>query len=358
MKNLKVIQIIDSLSVGGAEMLAVNIANSLSESNIESHLCVTRKEGELKNNIHKNVNYIFLNRKKTFDFSAILKLRKYIKTHQIAIIHAHSTSSFVAVCVKILYPKIKIVWHNHTGNYINLKGFKLRVLKSYSKFISYTISVNKDLDFWVKNTLKFKRCSYLANFSIFINSNQTTKLKGIDSKRIVHVGGLRAVKDHFNLLEAFKIFKKDFPDWTLHLIGKDYKDSYSVKIKNYIIDNNLSENVFLYGVCSDIKYILSQARIGVLSSESEGLPISLLEYGLANIPVLVTDVGECKSVVNNKNAVVKSQDSSKFAKALNNIVTNDTIEKEIKTDLHKTVQNNFSKEIIIKQLINIYHQIC
>ena len=358
MKKLKVIQIIDSLSVGGAEMLAVNIANSLSESNIESHLCVTRKEGDLKNNIDKRVHYIFLNRKKTFDVSAILRLKKYIKTHQISIIHAHSTSSFIAVCIKILYPKVKVVWHNHTGNYKHLKGYKLRFLKSYSKFITYTISVNRDLDFWVKNTLKFNKGSYVPNFPIFADLNQTTKLKGIYNKRIVHVGGLRPVKDHFNLFEAFKIFKNDFPNWSLHLIGKDYEDSYSEKIKNYITQNNLSEHVFLYGVQSDIKNILSQARIGVLSSESEGLPISLLEYGLANIPVLVTDVGECKSVVNNKNAVVKSQDSSKFAKGLKSIVTNDTIEKQIKADVYMSVQNNYSKEKITKQLINIYHQIC
>lgn len=358
MKKLKVIQVIDSLNVGGAETLAVNIANSLSECNIESHLCTTRKEGELKNNIDKNVSFIFLKRKKTVDFSAILKLKKYIKTHEIQIIHAHSTSSFIAFCIKVLCPEVKIVWHNHTGNYINLKGFKLRFLKGYSKYFDYIISVNKELENWARTTLKHNNGSYISNFPIFSNKKTNTTLKGKNDNRIVHIGGLRPVKDHFNLLEAFIIFKKDFPDWTLHLIGKDYQDIYSEKIKNFILKYNLENCVFLYDVQSDIKHILSQARIGVLSSKSEGLPISLLEYGLANITVLVTDVGECKAVVNNKNAIVESQDSTKFANALKNIITNVSIEKQIRFDLHTSIQNNYSKEKVTQQLINIYKQIC
>ena len=50
-KHIKVIQIIDSLIPGGAEMMAVNIANGLYELGIASHICTTRMEGALKNNI-------------------------------------------------------------------------------------------------------------------------------------------------------------------------------------------------------------------------------------------------------------------------------------------------------------------
>lgn len=64
MKKTSVIQIIDSLNVGGAEVLAVNIANGLSEQKIDSHLCATRNEGALKENLHSDVGYVFLNRKK------------------------------------------------------------------------------------------------------------------------------------------------------------------------------------------------------------------------------------------------------------------------------------------------------
>ena len=64
MNKQSVIQLIDSLNVGGAEVLAVNIANGLSEQEIDSHLCATRSEGILKKNINSDVGYVFLNRKK------------------------------------------------------------------------------------------------------------------------------------------------------------------------------------------------------------------------------------------------------------------------------------------------------
>ena len=48
---IKSLQIIDTLRIGGAERMAINIANSLSCNYIESHLCVTREEGELKKHL-------------------------------------------------------------------------------------------------------------------------------------------------------------------------------------------------------------------------------------------------------------------------------------------------------------------
>ena len=50
-KNIKVLQIIDSLNPGGAEMMAVNIANALQETGVDAHICATRVEGSLKSNI-------------------------------------------------------------------------------------------------------------------------------------------------------------------------------------------------------------------------------------------------------------------------------------------------------------------
>ena len=58
-KKIKVLQLIDSLQVGGAEVLAVNIANALSKQGLVSHLCATRTEGPLKENIEP-VSYTHL----------------------------------------------------------------------------------------------------------------------------------------------------------------------------------------------------------------------------------------------------------------------------------------------------------
>jgi len=71
---MRIVQIIDSLAVGGAEKMAVNYANALSGKIEFSGLVATRAEGTLKNQLHEAVSYLFLNRKKVIDFGAIFKL--------------------------------------------------------------------------------------------------------------------------------------------------------------------------------------------------------------------------------------------------------------------------------------------
>ena len=68
---MRIVQVIDSLNAGGAERMAVNYANSLSNQLGFSGLICTRIEGDLKNEIHKNVSYLFLNKTKVIDFKAL-----------------------------------------------------------------------------------------------------------------------------------------------------------------------------------------------------------------------------------------------------------------------------------------------
>lgn len=76
---IRSLQIIDTLRIGGAERMAINIANGLSNKNVESHICATRHEGQLKAALNSEVFYLFLNKKSVFDFKALFRLKKYIK---------------------------------------------------------------------------------------------------------------------------------------------------------------------------------------------------------------------------------------------------------------------------------------
>ena len=356
MHKIGVIQLIDSLDAGGAEVLAVNIANALVDEGINSHLCTTRKEGVLKSNLKENIGFLFLDRKKSIDFSAIIRFKKYLKKNNIGIIHAHTTSYFFAFCVKIIYPKVKIIWHNHTGNYVNLKGFKFFIIRFMSLFFDGIINVNEELNIWAKNELKHKKSIKLDNFPQFINKNKTTQLLGTENKRIVILASLREVKDHLNLLESFNKIHSKYTDWTIHIIGKDFNDNYSKKIKQFILEKSLENSVFLYGLCLDIENILNQATIGALSSKSEGLPVSLLEYGLAKLPVVVTNVGECNKVIENGKSgiVVDKENSLELAEALEEYILSGD-KRNIYGELHhKNVQIKYSQKHFITQLIKIY----
>ena len=338
-------------------MMAVNIANGLAEIDIESHICTTRLEGDLKSKLLPTVDYLFLEKKTTLDIRAFKKLNNYIKYHKIQIIHAHSSSYFIAFLIKISNPVIKIVWHDHYGGSENLESRNTFLLRVLSKSFESVISVNRLLHGWTQKYLKAKSQHFLPNFASFnLEMKQTTFLKGTDKKRIVCLANLRPQKDHINLLKAFKLIHKDYQDWTLHLVGMDFKNLYSDEVKSYIKTYNLKNHVFLYGSCADTEHILKQATIGVLASKSEGLPVALLEYGLAKLPVVVTNVGDCGNVVSDEiNGIVTTpENDTALAEGIHSLITDEEKQIIFGEEFYKVINRNYSSENYIKQLIIIY----
>lgn len=356
MKGVGVIQIIDSLNLGGAETLAVNLSNTLAEKGFQSHLCCTRKEGRLKASIHKKVNYLFLNRSGSLGISGILKLKKYIEAHEIEILHAHSTSIVMATIIRILLrKKVKLIWHIHSGAYIHLKGFKLRVYDLCSKYMHSIVSVNKSLLSWSAR-FPVKNRYVLNNFPSFMNHEKETFLNGELGKRIVCLAGLREEKDHLTLFRALNLIKDDIENWTLHIVGNEYHNDYSISLYDYVIDNGLEEQVFFYGGVIDIKHVLEQSEIGVLSSKSEGFPISALEYGLAKLAVLATEAGQLREIIEDERVICKREDPEEYAKKLKNLINNANLRNEIAVNFYQRVVSNYSKESFIEKLQKIYQK--
>ncbi|WP_435415267.1 glycosyltransferase [Polaribacter aestuariivivens] len=359
-KRIGVLQLIDSLNTGGAEVMAVNIANELYSQGFKSHLCATRLEGLLKNNIDNNVGYLFLKKNKKLDILAINKLKKYLINNDISIIHAHSTSYFTAFLVKIIYPKVKIVWHDHFGKSQNLNKRKLYPLKISSFFFNSIISVNNILKDWSKKNLMCKNVYFINNFAVLNNNDKVTELKNKKSFKIIHLAGFRKQKDHETLIKGFEIFSRTNKKWTLHLIGGYTENSYTKKIKKLIIDKKLIDKVFIYGACLDVFHILKQGNIGVLSSKSEGLPVSLIEYGLANLPVIVTNVGECGKVVENNISgfVIEPENISQLSNKLDILANSFKLRNTFKSNHNKKILSIYSKKIFIQKLLKIYQNIC
>ena len=357
---MKVLQLIDSLEAGGAERMAVNIANIMVDHTQGSFLCATRAEGILFNAIDNRVGYLFLNKKSKLDVRAIRTLMRFVKDNNIDVIHAHSTSFFLATIIKMFNKNVKIVWHDHYGNSEFLQQRKHKVLKFCSIYFSHVISVNQTLKQWSESHLNCKKVSYISNFVVNEKTNdKVTQLEGESGYRIVCLANLRPQKDHFTLLKAFNDIVKEQPKWTLHLVGKDFEDDYSIGIKQAIQDLNLNTSVFIYGSKKDVQYILSQAEIGVLSSKSEGLPLSLLEYGLASLAVVATNVGNCDEVINNDKVgiLVEANNYVTLKKGLLCFIENIEIRKKSASELHQRIVNEFSSNQISKKLVDIYSNI-
>ena len=351
---MRIIQIIDTLHAGGAERMAVNYANALANKISFSGLIATRSEGDLLHQLDKNVNYLFLNKKNSLDFKAVLKLKRYIKANKINIIHAHGTSFFIAVLVKIIYPKIAIIWHDHYGDSEFLPTRPKLFLKLISPLFYGIIVVNQKLYDWSINVLNVKNTIYLSNFtSLKIDTNNSTILNGFAKNRILCLANLRAQKNQFLILEMAHLLKIEYPNWSFHLVGKNFNDSYSSKLKSQIEVQNLSENIFIYDSKSDISNILDQVEIAILTSKSEGLPVALLEYGLKSKAVIATNVGEIASIINNNQNgfLITSNNALLFFEALKTLISNPDLRQQFGTNLNKTIQNHFSEATIINQYL-------
>jgi glycosyltransferase involved in cell wall biosynthesis len=357
---MRIVQIIDSLEIGGAEKMALNYANALSNQIAFSGLVATRKEGNLKPFLNEKVTYLFLNRKYKLDVEALLEFRKFVNKNKVQIVHAHSSSIFFALLLKFSLPKIKIIWHDHYGISQNLNKRPYFLLRLLAPFFKGIISVNQSLYEWSKEKLNHKNVVYIPNFSI-PNKMETLgsfKLKGIDGYKIVCLANLRPQKNHLLLLQTAVIICHKYKSCTFHLVGKNFEDDYAKKIKNFILENHLVEKVFVYGSQNEVDALLKQASIGVLTSNSEGLPLAILEYGYAGLPVVATDVGDVKKIITNNHSgiLVPQNNLEATQKAIERLLDSEALRIEMGKNLKLQVDESFSAKKNIEKYLKWINQ--
>lgn len=342
---MRILQLIDTLHPGGAERMALNYFLAIKKFGYGSYIVVSREEGLLAKDIRHSPAYTFLNKSSTFDLSAFYKLKKIISINKIDIIQAHGSSWFWAVVCKISGSKIKVVWHDHYGDSENLDQRDTTLLRKFSKYFDGIISVNNELLNWAKCILSFKKTLvYLPNF-VKPALSLKRDLKGNQEFKIICVANLRPQKDHFTLIKAFELIQEKY-DVSLHLFGRNFQDEYSHVIIG-LIENN--KNIFYYGESNDILDYLKSADIGVLTSKSEGLPLTVLEYGIAGIPVVCTDAGACGDIIGDYGKVVKIENPKKLSQALKVYLNNRERARRDSSNFQIKVKNNYSESAVLQQ---------
>lgn len=341
--------------------MAVNYANGLVDFIEFSGLICTRNEGGLKEKILNDVAYKFLNKNHNLDIKAFLKLRSFCIHNKIKYIHAHSSSFFWAVLIKFTIPKIKVIWHDHYGNSDFLDNRNKFILKVASYFFYKIIVVNKKLLDWSIKELNCKDVYYLSNFPVLNKIIQKENiLKGIVGKRILFLANLRPQKNHFFLLEIATLLKKFDDSWTFHLVGKDFNDEYSKTLKKAILDKKLEKNVFIYGSDNRTEKIINESTFGVLPSISEGLPVSLLEFGYLKKTVVASNVGDVKNlIINNKTGVlIESHDCQLFFESIKKLITDLEFRNNLEKKFFKLINEKYTNKVILQQYLDsvIEHQ--
>lgn len=359
--RMVVAQIIDSLDTGGAEVVAVNIANSLSKvEGATSHLIVTRHVGNLKDRINPAVKLFVLNKSGKFDFKALFRLRQYFIRENIEIVHAHSTSFLYP---SILYPffRFKLVWHDHYGLPIREDGDRNYPYRLFSPMFDFVFCVSQRLVESNQKHLKVSddRIRLLYNFSVKMPVLPSQKIaKPLQKKVLVLSANLRPQKDHRNLIAAIGIVTKVLPNIIVYCIGGSSDNEYKKSLEAEVENLELQDVILFEGPQQNPYAYFEIADLALLTSSSEGLPLTLIEYGLAGCAVVCTDVGQSSAVVNNENGwLVPAGNSAELAKAILFALTNPDVAFTKASRLREDISRFFSEEAAIANILKVYNDI-
>lgn len=356
-KRINVMTVVDTLLIGGAENVAVMISNSLYSKGFQISFCCTRQAGPLRNKLTSDIPLYVLNKTSLFDWRANFALRKLIRKHQISILHVHNYSIFSAIFAKYFFPiisKVRIVWHDHSGTNMN-RPFLPFLLASWC--VDAIIVVDEKVKDLFRSYVKDKnKVHYLPNYIMNSETMNSPVIRAQPGLKIMNVGPIYKIKNQMLIIQALTHIVSEFPSVMLFLIGGIRDKVYYQKMLDYIHHNSLEKNVFFWGERNDVQDILKQGDLGVLSSRTEGTPLALLEYGLAGLPVVVTDVGECAHIVNNglSGLVVPSQDVNSMAEAILTFLRSPKKRYQAGQALKQRVEQKYSEKTAIKNLIKIY----
>lgn len=340
---MRIMQVIDSLHTGGAERMCLNISQILTDY-FHENIIVSSRESQPENSYDiTNYNFFCLNKKNFFDLFAFIKFIKIVKRFKPDFIHAHSSSIFWTILIKLFFWKIKIIWHDHAGILSNES-----ILRKYYSFFSFLYSgvivVNDNLYQWACKNIKIdiSFITMINNFAMIKTVYSNDKIT--NTVNLLCVANLCDNKNQLLVLKSLNnLIKKNY-NINLTLIGKIIDTTYFSILKKYILDNKLTSNVEIITNSSSPFKFFEKIHISILCSKSEGLPVTILEYGLAEIPIIVSNVGDCSKVVKNGELgiLLKSFDEEEIANSIIKIINNYSIYKKKALNLKQFIIKDYS----------------
>lgn len=366
---MKVIHIITGLTTGGAERMLVKIiASTMNEIN---HTVISirgiGKQGIVLKDMGINVYDLNVSSYLLFPFR-YLKLKKLVKSIEPDLIQGWMYHGNVAS--SLAKKKSTPVLHNVRQTLYSFSDEKIlnQVIIKINAFLSAKTNLvlfnsKKSLSQHVARGFNKKNTHYIAN-GFDINKYQKNdkhrfeirdelKLRN-DETLFVQVGRNHPMKNHINFLNAAKLVSEKKKSVHFLIVGREVSED--KELRDFIISNDLSNNVTLWGERSDIDRIWNAADFGVLSSAwGEGFPNVIGEAMACETPCIATDVGDSAHVVGNAGLIVPPQNEQELSKAMLIYCNLDKEKFEcLKKNARDRIVNNFSIERISEKYLEIY----
>ncbi len=178
-------------------------------------------------------------------------------------------------------------------------------------------------------------------------------LLGLDttSTFIGMISELHPVKGVPYAIDAIALLQEEYPGLKLCIIGEGEQRAL---IEKQIAKRRLESQVHLAGFVDDAKAYLKAFDIFVLPSLSEAFGYTLIEAGLANVPVIATNVGGIPEVIDDAGILVPSKNGRAIADALRKLLSSPEEKERLTALLHARVLGSFSKDTMIARTLDVY----
>ena len=363
---MKVLHVINSLKIGGAERLILDSSNLYHNKGIDIEiLLLDDNESAFRKELQEKYPHIRvqgITKKSIYNPLLIFRIIPFLKNIDILHLHLFPTLYWGVFAKIISFSKLKIVYtehntHNRRRNNRILSIVDKMVYKCIDHVGCITDSVADELVSYLgkKTHLQISviyNGIYLEQFK-GIHKNNTLVNCGFEKKDndiiIVQISNFKKQKDQETLIRSISLLPDSFK---LLLVG----DGENRKVCELLVEQlNLSKRVFFLGQRTDIVEIMSFVDIVVLSSHWEGFGLAIVEGMAAGKPVIVSDVIGLANIVEGYGLVFKKGDHIDLSKKIMILEDKRNYDEFVEKCLLRA--NEYDITFMVDQYIKLYKKV-
>lgn len=292
---MKVLHIITSLNIGGAEKLMVDLLPRLKQRGSEVELLVfvgnrTMFYDQLE---REGINITaFAEKGSVYNPLHLIRLYRFIKKNHFDVVHTHNTApQLFAALVAVLCSVVLVTTEHNTSNRRrDWKWYRIVDKWMYSKY-SRVICISDVAEHNLREHLVCDKVDkkYLTIYNgvdvdKFANAQPMQDYHN-EKKIITMVAGFRYQKDQETLIRAMKLLPRE--EYELWLVGDGERRG---ELESLVATLGLNNQVKFWGVRGDVPSLLKSSDVVVMSSHFEGLSLSNIEGMSVGKPFIASDV--------------------------------------------------------------------
>lgn len=302
-KRIKVAHVAHRLDVGGLERVVINLIKTFPRDKWETSLYTLREGGQLVHELRKEGFAVHhLNKKDGVDYKLFFRIARLFRRERIDLVHCHNFGALLYGAVGSRLARTSGTIYTAHGLYSAGRLGKLRLPRLVPVDRVVVVSDSARDAMLAPGRMVPERVETLPNgidTTLFGAKADSKKLRaelGLpwDAPVFGIVARLSPEKLHHVLLDAMVLLIQRLPKALLVVVGDG---ALRADLEQHAKQIGVTSSVSFLGERSDVHRLLQAFDVFVLSSETEGLSLTLLEAAAAGLPIVATDVGGNSEVV-------------------------------------------------------------